>query len=314
MILLLGSNGQLGTGVALELAKRKYDFFAADYNTLNIAKEEEVNAFISFLKPKVIINAAAYTDVNKAERQREVADLINNKAVENIWKACVNNFDEEEQPTIIHYSTDYVFDGIKSDENLGYLESDVTNPLSYYGLSKRNGEVTLVKNYKRSVIIRTSWLFSEHGNNFIKTIANKLVESSSDPVTIVNDQFGSPTSARSLAGLSALITDKIVGDKNFKDNSKNLEREGRYGIYHFSGSGKISWFDFGNAIRSYCKLFTNAPLRVIKSQTSDPQALVKRPNNSVMNCEKIKSWLKLSDRYFNWGKDCHDLVQTVFKK
>ena len=141
--------------------------------------------------------------------------------------------------------------------NIGYIESDITNPLNYYGQSKREGEKSLVENYQKSLVIRTSWLFSKHGGNFIKNIVSSLTMSDTNPLSIVNDQFGSPTSAHALAAVSMLIIQQI-----FKTGSFDyLTSTQRYGLYHFSGNSKMSWFDFGNAIRYYCQLHTNIPLR-----------------------------------------------------
>jgi dTDP-4-dehydrorhamnose reductase len=317
MILLLGSSGQLGTSIALELSKSKYDFFAADYKTLDIANYEQVNEYISFLKPKAIINAAAYTNVQKAEEEKKVADKINNISIQNIVRSCESNFTKDKLPVIFHYSTDYVFDGNNTSHG-SYKESDNTNPLNYYGISKRNGELALTNGYERFFIMRTSWLFSPHGHNFIKTIANKLLDSStSSPLTVVNDQFGSPTSALSLAKATNIILQKIFNDKDSTSLEKVLEtmkQECRYGIYHFSGdvNRKTSWFDFAQVIRTYCALHKNSnELRAIDPCPSDAFIMAKRPANSLMDCTKIKTWLNLDKKYFNWEADCKKIVDSI---
>jgi dTDP-4-dehydrorhamnose reductase len=219
MILLLGASGQLGTSIGLELSINKCDFVAVDTHSLDVTNKDKLKSFIIFLKPKIIINASAYTNVNKAEQQKALAKAINVGTIETICEIVSSYFDTYNKPVILHYSTDYVFDGNKNKEYC-YKEIDKTNPLNYYGVSKRNGEVVLSENYDKYFTIRTSWLFSEHGKNFVKTISSKLVELNSiSPLNIVNDQFGSPTSAKSLAKASMMIIKKIINEKNFVKNT-----------------------------------------------------------------------------------------------
>ena len=307
MILLLGSAGQLGTSIAVALSRKKYDFFAADNKTLDVTKAEVLHSYISFLKPKIIINASAYTDVNKAEQEHTTANVVNCKAIQNIQEVCDSIFSSNTQPVILHYSTDYVFDGQKTQQ---YIESDITKPLNHYGRSKRDGENVLIQNYKKFFIIRTSWLFSQYGGNFVKNIVKALTTTSTQPISIVNDQFGSPTSAHGLANLTILIIEKILEECSLE----NFDIKQRYGVYHFSGQNKMTWFDFGNIIRTYCQLHTNAPLRSIRAQKSDVNAQVKRPYDSVLNCNKISQWLSLSPEFFSWQKDCHYFIKTLLCK
>lgn len=306
MILLLGSSGQLGTSIGIELSRNKYDYVSLDFLSLDVTKKDKLDSYIKFLKPKIIINASAYTNVNKADQQKELAEAINVNAIKSICEIA-SSFDKNDKPIIIHYSTDYVFDGKKGES---YEETDKTHPLNFYGTSKRNGELVLCKSYDRFFIIRTSWLFSEHGNNFIKTISNKLVEkNSTNSLNIVNDQFGSPTSAKSLADVSIKIIAKIINKERFVKNAEKLFS--RYGLYHFSGCERISWFDFGRTISSYCQLYRNDFIKNIDPICSNKsQPCVPRPSDSVLNCTKIRSWLALSDRHFKW----HDHCKLVIKK
>jgi len=310
MIILLGSKGQLGTSLAIQLSKNKHEFLAVDNTALDVTNPEMVRHYISILQPQVIINASAYTNVALAEKQPDIAMKVNRDAIQHVWNSAIHSYSNKEKLLVVlHYSTDYVFDG-KIDNQNQYKESDKTNPLNQYGISKREGEKSLSQ-YERHFIFRTSWLFSQHGPNFVRTISNKLMEENEEPVKIVHDQFGSPTSAEALAKMSVKIIDQIVG-KNFVQNCNVLSQNNAYGIYHFSGAGKHSWFDFGQTIRSYLKLYTTKRLRNIIPQYNIPNP-VTRPHYSVMDCSKIKKLLNLTEDYFNWEKDCDDCIQKLLK-
>ena len=221
--LILGGSGQLGIALSEELGSRGIIFRALSHQELDITKEPIVRDLIGSLAPKVIINCAAWTDVDGAEANEEMAFLVNSQGVENLAKAakaCGAKF--------VHISTDYVFSG---NSNQSWKKTDLKQPISAYGRSKASGEDKAMVVYShRTYIIRTAWLYSPWGKNFVKTIARKALEN--EPVKVVNDQCGQPTSATELANR---IIELILSSA-------------KPGIYHVTNSGKASWFDFAQEI------------------------------------------------------------------
>ena len=225
-ILVTGANGQLGNEIKNICGNYKnYIFLFTDVNDLNISNYDEVRCFIKDNQIKNIINCAAYTKVDDAEKEPELAYKINHLAVENLA-----NLAKKEKCKFIHISTDYVFDGYTHN---AYDETCTPNPLSIYGKSKLNGELAIFKNnVPNSVIIRTSWLYSKFGKNFVKTILN--LSGNSEAIKVVSDQIGSPTNASDLAKVILDILPKI---------ENNLPE-----LYHYSNNGVCSWYDFAKAI------------------------------------------------------------------
>ena len=225
-ILITGSNGQLGQSL-LELSSdfKHYNFFFNSRKDLDITDFKRVEDYIEKQKISTIINCAAYTNVMKAEDELFLANLINNLSVENLANLCY-----EKSIKLIHISTDYVFDGKKSDP---YNENDMTNPLNNYGLTKCKGEEKILKlDLKNSLIIRTSWLYSKSENNFVSKIIKKIHLNESFGVT--NREFGSPTRSSDLAKAILSTIPKIKNNK--------------VKIYHFSNLGNCSRFEFANEI------------------------------------------------------------------
>jgi dTDP-4-dehydrorhamnose reductase len=273
-ILVTGSNGQLGNELkvlASSLSQAKFLFH--DVDTLDITNFESLSLFFKENKPSVIVNCAAYTAVDKAESEVEKAFLINDSAVENIAKIASKFLCK-----IIHISTDYVFDGFG---NKPYEEGDLTNPISIYGKSKLAGEQHLIM-LPNAMIIRTAWLYSTFGNNFVKTMIRLGKEKKE--IKVVFDQIGSPTYAADLAQVIIEI---------LKQNKTGYFKPG---IYHFSNEGACSWFDLASEImfesRLNCKV---API-----ETHDYPTPVKRPAFSVFNKAKIKKTFNIS---IPWWKD-----------
>ena len=265
-ILVTGSKGQLGweiEGLSYTHSYKGFKFIFTDIDTLDITNREDIQKSFSETQIDYIINCAAYTMVDRAEEEQEKSFMVNATAVSHLLE-----FAAQQKSVIIHISTDYVFDGYYY---LPYLENAATNPLSQYGKSKFEAE-KILSAYSKSIIIRTSWLYSERGNNFLKTIL-RLSEERNE-LRVVNDQIGSPTYARDLA---KVILDIIL----------YCEREETVpaGIYHYTNEGVCSWYDFARAIIRHSGKNT----RIIPIDTDELQRPAHRPPYSVLNKTKIKS-------------------------
>jgi len=221
-ILLTGRDGQVGFALHKKLASIG-EVIATDRNELNLENSDAIRTFIEKIKPDMIINAAAYTDVDKAESDIELAYKVNAEAP----KVLAEKASHLNIP-MIHFSTDYVFDGLK---NLPYVETDQTNPQSVYGQTKWKGEEA-VRNHKKHIILRTSWVLSSHGQNFLKTILKLIQEKSS--LSIVSDQKGSPTSADAIADVTYKIIKTIFQNSSFED----------FGTYHVVLEGETNWYQY----------------------------------------------------------------------
>ena len=266
-ILVTGCNGQLGSELKNLSFQKINTFFFTDSNNLDITKKNIVENFIIKNNIKTIINTAAYTDVNKAEVEIKRANEINAEGVKNLVELS-----EKYNCKLIHYSTDYVYDGLSKspiDEGLK------TNPLNNYGISKRKGELFIENSSCESIIIRTSWLYSKYGNNFVNTIINK--SKSEKKINVVNDQFGCPTSAKDLA------KDTI----NILNSKTRLDSFGK--IFNYSNLGSTNWSSFAIKIIELLNLkceINEVPTLFFKSN-------VKRPKYSVTNKSKIISAFNL---------------------
>ena len=262
-ILVTGSEGQLGSELrAIAFRFTQYNLFFTNRLTLDITDYNAVKAFTETNKINAIINCAAYTSVDSAESKSKLADAVNHLAVSNLAKIAKQN-----NIKFIHISTDYVFDG---NSQRPYNENDTPNPQSVYGQTKLDGELAMQKiNPANSIIIRTSWLYSRHGNNFVKTML-KLAETKSE-ISVISDQIGSPTSAVDLAAAIFTILPKI------KNNSVE--------VFHYSNAGLCSWYDFALEIFR----IKNIKTLVNAVKTSEFPMLVKRPTYSVLDKSKIKT-------------------------
>ena len=265
-VLVTGGNGQLASSIK-NLAKQ-YEglhLIYTDYKELDICDLNQIDGFFK-THPKIdyCINCAAYTAVDKAETDVEKAFEINAKGPKNLALVC-----NAQDTILIHVSTDFVFDGNRSEP---YTETDIPNPISVYGASKLKGEIEIQKGLKKHFIIRTSWLYSEHGTNFMKTML-RLAETR-DEISVVSDQTGTPTYAGDLADvILKIISSK---DKNF-------------GLYHYSNEGVASWYDFAKEIFKVSKLkIKTNPIATVAYPTP-----AKRPVFSVMDKTKIKKTLNI---------------------
>jgi len=262
-ILITGSAGQLGNEISkLSVNYPQHHFIFTDVKELNIAKQKDIEDFFNKRKIDFIINCAAYTNVDLAEKEKKLSTLINSEAVKNLAQISAQN-----NATLIHISTDYVFDGRNYKP---YNEDDRTNPISWYGKTKLEGEIQL-KNYaKDAIIIRTSWLYSEFGKNFVKTIIKYAQER--DFLNVVSDQVGTPTYANDLANTILHII-------------SNYKKTNSIQTYHFSNEGIISWYDFAKTIVE----LKNIDCIINPIETKDYPTPAARPIYSVLNKTKIKT-------------------------
>ncbi len=266
IILVTGSYGQLGSEIKeLSSDYKELKFLFTDVDTLDITNFKRLENFFDENQVDFVINCAGYTNVDKAETDKDAAYLINAAAVK--YLAELTN---KKSAKLIHISTDYVFDGTGNEP---YKEDDATNPTSVYGETKLQGELEILAKAKDAIIIRTSWLYSSYGNNFVKTMLRLGKER--NELNVVSDQTGNPTYAKDLA---KVILDII---NNSSDNSENFIP----GIYHYSNEGICSWYDFAAEIFK----IANISCKINPIKTRDFPTPAKRPFYSVLNKSKIKS-------------------------
>ena len=266
-ILVTGSNGQVGTCLK-ELLSASHEILAVDKEQLDITDPLQVKDTFNQFQPEVVVNAAAYTAVDKAEDEKDIAYSVNRDAVELLAKAA-----EKHDAMLIHISTDYVFDGQKAGL---YVEDDMVCPHSVYGESKLAGELVASNFCRKHIIIRTAWVFSEYGNNFVKTMLRLARER--DSLGVVADQLGGPTYAGDIACLIVKIIEKYC-----------LGNIPELGLYHYSGLPHVSWYEFAAAI--FAKAEKLGGLKQMPSvtplTTADYPTKAKRPNNSRLDTSKI---------------------------
>lgn len=273
-ILVTGSNGQLGSEIKyLHKKSSQNEFTFIDVEELDLGDETAIKNYFQQNHFDLIINCAAYTNVDGAEDNEELARKINGKAPALIAQQCKDN-----HMRLIHISTDYVFDG---DFNRPINENDSPCPQSVYGKTKLEGERHVLEILDNAYIIRTSWVYSSYGNNFVKTMLRLGKER--DSLNVVCDQIGTPTYARDLAKAILTITD-------------NLDTKDKPGIYHYSNEGVCSWYDFASEIMT----LANLNCKVNPIPTSDFPTKAKRPGFSLMNKSKIKSTFVMDIPY--WKK------------
>jgi dTDP-4-dehydrorhamnose reductase len=290
-ILLTGSKGQVGFELNKKLSALG-QVIAIDREELNLEDAQAIRSFIDQIKPEIIINPAAYTAVDKAESEPEIAYQINTLAPEVLAEKAT-----ELNIPLVHFSTDYVFDGVKKD---AYVETDLTNPQSVYGKTKCEGEEK-VRTHEKHIILRTSWVFGSHGNNFLKTMLRLIQEK--DSLNIVDDQWGSPASASMLSEVTFKIVDTIFKNKNFND----------YGTYHVTTDGETNWQQYASLISNEL-IKLNVKIKCGSDQirpivTSEYPTLAKRPLNSRLNCEKIKKTFMLELPH--WESEVKKVLREV---
>jgi dTDP-4-dehydrorhamnose reductase len=265
-ILVTGANGQLGNEFReLENQYPQYQYLFVDYEELRIEDDVAVTKYFQTHEPFACVNCAAYTAVDKAETEKDKSALTNAAAVGILANAC-----HQFNTLFIHISTDYVFDGNSS---IPYNEESVTNPVNHYGLTKLLGEQLALQKNPNTIIIRTAWVYSSFGNNFVKTMMRLMKER--DSINVVQDQVGSPTYAADLAEAIMRILTMV------DDRSTAI----KYGIFHYSNEGTISWYEFAVAIKE----LTGSPCKVNPVPTSQYPTPAKRPQYSLLDKSKIKA-------------------------
>lgn len=260
-VLVTGANGQLGSEIkVLATNYKSFDFVFTDIDDFPLDDTGVIEINYKKINPDIVINCAAYTAVDKAENDSELSDKINHLAIATLAKLCSEN-----DVKLIHISTDYVFDG---NSPVAYKEDHIPNPQNVYGVTKLLGEKACQSLCPDSIIIRTAWVYSEFGNNFVKTMLRLMQERES--LNVVNDQIGSPTYAADLAQVILTILDS---------------QKWVYGLYHYSNSGEISWFDFANDIKNIASLsctLTGVP-------ASNYPTPAQRPAYSLLDKTKIEN-------------------------
>ena len=274
-ILVTGSNGQLGSEIKdLAASYKNFNFFFSVLPALDISNRNQLDVFFTENKINTVINCAAYTAVDKAEEDEIIAKKVNSEGVLNLVNAVA-----KVNGKLIHISTDYVFDG---NSFLPYQESDEVNPIGVYGNTKRSGELAVINANIDGIVIRTSWLYSAYGNNFVKTMLRLGGER--EELGVIFDQVGTPTSASDLA---KTCLDILSYNEEAKINGKGK-------LYHFSNEGVASWYDFAVAIMELGKV----DCQVKPIQTKDYPTLAKRPPFSVLNKTKIKTDFEIEIPYW----------------
>ncbi len=290
-LLITGAKGQVGSELVKDAQARGYEVYGFGSRELDITRFEPLMQKVEQIHPDVIINAAAYTAVDKAEQESEQAYAVNTQGSENLARAC-------QQLTIplLHISTDYVFDGEK---NSPYTESDTPNPTGVYGASKLQGDQAIEAIWPRHIILRVSWVFGEQGNNFVKTML-RLAEQRNE-LSIVNDQFGAPTSARAISQtlLSILEVD-------------NFNQPGfPWGTYHLQSEPGVTWFEFATEIFQQAEKLglINKTMQLNPIPSSEFPTPVKRPANSKLDGTKLQQNLGLKP--VQWQADLQQMLKNM---
>ncbi len=265
-VLVTGKNGQLGKSIHKIVTNNEQnsEFVFVGKEALDLSSQDSIINYFNNNSFDIIINCAAYTAVDKAEKEVELADDINHLAISKI--AEISN---KHKVKLIHISTDFIFDGVSEK---AYLESDDPSPLNIYGKSKLAGEVAVcAAMQKNAIIIRTSWLYSEYSNNFVETILRKAQKF--DELNVISDQFSSPTNASDLAK----VIIQIINHKKFRNHDQLTQ------IYHYSSYGVCSWFEFAREILE----LANIDCQVNPIETKDYLTAARRPKYSLLNTDKI---------------------------
>ena len=269
-ILITGAQGQVGKELVSIANQRGFDVIAAGQTELDITQLKNIESYVEAHQPDLVINAAAYTAVNKAEEEQDITYAINRDGTANL--AAVS---KEKNIPLLHISTDYVFDGTKSE---AYSENDAVSPLGIYGISKWQGEETIRQTLPEHIILRVAWVFGAQGNNFVKTMLRLAKDR--DELSVVADQFGRPSPAKDIAKTLIILAEQYQKEKTLE-----------WGTYHYCGDEKVSWCGFAKEILKQAKEqgLIEKDIKVNAITTAEYQDPTKRPANSMLDCEKIKN-------------------------
>ncbi len=286
--IIIGINGQLGWELNRQGRQKGLDVLAVDLPDFDITDQAAVDSLLRKAHADVVINAAAYTAVDRAEKETQLAFSINRDGPAYLAAACAR-----QGAALIHVSTDYVFDGTQKEP---YKESDPVSPLGVYGRSKAAGEEEIRRILPAHIIVRTAWLYGVHGNNFVKTMLRLGRERK--VVRVVSDQFGCPTAAADLAAAILIIADAI-----------STKSQVKWGTYHYCGQGATSWHGFAEAIFDLAKKRTSLAVKTVEPiTTAEFPTPAQRPANSVLNCSAIKDNFGIQPR--PWQQS---LAETLHK-
>lgn len=291
-ILLTGSNGQLGWELMNQSKAFGFEMKGVDLPQLDISDSVQVRDIVADYRPSLVINAAAYTSVDGAETEKDLAFIVNRDSPAYLAQLCSN-----EGIPLIHFSTDYVFNGNKKTP---YKETDPASPLNIYGQSKLEGEINIRSTLKKHIIFRTSWLYGIYGHNFVKTMLGLGRERKS--IQVVKDQYGSPTSTNDLSEAVLTIVSKI-------QNRNNIE----WGTYHYCGQGITSWHGFAKAIFDIAKHITSLKIKHVEPVSSDAFASkATRPDFSALDCQRIKKHFGIHTK--PWRQSLEIMINRLFNE
>jgi len=288
-ILITGAQGQLGCELSAQGQSRGCRVQAPSEDDLDITDLEKVDRVIDLHQPDLVINTAAYTQVDKAESEETLTFEVNKTGCVNLARICAKN-----QIPLVHISTDYVFNGQKGTP---YLETDPISPLGVYGRSKAEGEIEIRKHLKEHIILRTSWLYGIYGQNFVKTMLN--LATSKPKIQVVSDQYGSPTNSADLALAILTLSDRLHSGLDIA-----------WGTYHYCGRGVISWHTFAEKILELAHLYEGLPTaRVEPVATADYPTQVARPVYSALDCGRISKQFGIKPQ--PWQKSLETTIRKL---
>ncbi|MBW2338269.1 MAG: dTDP-4-dehydrorhamnose reductase [Deltaproteobacteria bacterium] len=288
-ILITGAGGQLGRELINQGQLKGFSVQAPSEDDMDITDLEKIDRCMAFHQPEVVINAAAYTQVDKAESEAALAFAVNTTGSANLARMCAKN-----KIPLVHISTDYVFDGQKG---RSYLETDAISPVGVYGRSKAEGEIEIRSHLKEHIILRTSWLYGIHGHNFAKTMLK--LATTKPKIRVVADQYGSPTNAADLAQTILIISDRM-----------QFNNDVDWGTYHYCGQGVISWYNFAEKIVGLARLYADVKTtRIEPITTADYPTRALRPIYSALDCSRIQKHFGINPK--PWQKSLEITIKEL---
>ena len=288
-ILITGAGGQLGRELINQGQLKGFSVQAPSEDDMDITDLEKIDRCMAFHQPEVVINAAAYTQVDKAESEAALAFAVNTTGSANLARMCAKN-----KIPLVHISTDYVFDGQKG---TSYLETDAISPVGVYGRSKAEGEIEIRSHLNEHIILRTSWLYGIHGHNFAKTMLK--LATTKPKIRVVADQYGSPTNAADLAQTILIISDRM-----------QFNNDVDWGTYHYCGQGVISWYNFAEKIVGLARLYADVKTtRIEPITTADYPTRALRPIYSALDCSRIQKHFGINPK--PWQKSLEITIKEL---